>query len=476
MEENSSSSTSLAGRCYAFILAGGSGTRLWPLSRMFSPKQLLALQGERSLLQETAGRILEVLPPERIQTVTNEEHVFEVRKQLAVVDPLLADQVLAEPLGRNTLPAILLGLDIVIRQDPDALVAVFPSDHVIQQPTAFATAIGRAIELAAIGWFVTVGIVPSQPETGYGYIHRGADLGNLAFEVVNFVEKPDQTRAEFFLASGEYYWNSGIFVFPMTHFLKEVERLQPDIFAWWCGRINSQLIAGYSDLPEVSIDYGIIEHMEHIAVVTADLGWDDLGSWKSVYRLGAHDGHDCVIQGDVLALNCSDSLLLSHGGKLAAVGLTGIIAVQTRDAILVCSMDHVQQVKDVVEQLKREGSSLIATHVTVHRPWGNYTVLEKRPYCKIKHIVVLPGAKLSLQMHYHRSEHWVIITGTALVKVNKEEKLLSENQSVYIPKAIVHRISNLGKVPLEIIEIQNGPYLEEDDIVRFDDMYGRCND
>jgi len=465
--------TSPARRGHALILAGGSGTRLWPMSRSLLPKQLLALQGKRSLLQETARRLLTLFDVSALRVVTNEEHVFEVASQLAPLSEGFAGRALAEPAARNTLPAILLGLDAIVAEDPEALVAVFPSDHHITDEAAWAEALRHGLELAAQGWFVTFGVRPAHAETGYGYIAKGAPLGRNAFEVAGFVEKPDLARAEEYLRSGRHYWNSGMFVFPAQAFLQAVERLQPELWTWWQGRAERPLAEGYAKLPDISVDYGIMERVERIAVIEADFGWDDLGSWEALYRLGAKDEHGCVTQGDVLAMGCRDSLLVSRGGMLAAVGLTGTIVVQTRDATLVCAMDQVQKVKDVVQALKNQGSQLVVAHVTVKRPWGSYTVLEEGPFYKIKRIEVLPGAKLSLQMHHHRSEHWVVITGTALVQIGQEERLLVENQSVDIPKATLHRLENPGKVNVEIIEIQSGPYLEEDDIVRFDDIYGR---
>ncbi|GAB7082015.1 mannose-1-phosphate guanylyltransferase/mannose-6-phosphate isomerase [Megalodesulfovibrio paquesii] len=461
------------GRCQAVILAGGSGTRLWPLSRAMLPKQLLALKGSRTLLQETVDRSLAAFPQERIHVVTNEEHIFEVKKQLKPIGQELTANVLSEPIGRNTLPAILLAMASIADRDPEALVAVFPSDHFIHHPEKWTTALARGCELAAQGWFVTFGIIPDKPETGYGYINKAEALGENAFRVAGFVEKPDLERAKTFVSSGDFFWNSGMFVFSLPAFLEAVERYQPELFKWWQQRGERPLVAGYGTLPDISVDYGIMEQVDRIAMVAGDFGWDDLGSWEALYRLGMKDEQGCVVEGDVLAVDCKNSLLFSRGAKLAAAGVENIIVVQTKDATLVCSMEQVQKVKDVVQLLKTQGSPLVTTHVTVHRPWGSYTVLEESSFYKLKRIVVLPGAKLSLQMHHHRSEHWVVISGTALVQVGEEEKILVENQSVDIPKATKHRLSNPGKVPVEIIEIQNGPYLEEDDIVRFEDVYGR---
>jgi mannose-1-phosphate guanylyltransferase/mannose-6-phosphate isomerase len=376
-------------------------------------------------------------------------------------------------MGRNTLPAVLLGLEPVVAADPEAVVAVFPADHSVKDVAGWRAAMDRAVPLAEEGWFVTFGVPPRHAETGYGYIHRGTALGEGAWRVEGFTEKPDLATAESFLASGEYFWNSGMFVFRADVFLAAVAEHAPACHAWWQARDRRPLAEGYSGLPDVSVDYGVVEHLSRIAMVEAAFDWDDLGSFEAIYRLGHKDESGCVIQGDVLALDCEGSLLVSRGSSLAAVGLRDSIVIQTRDATLVCPMAEAQRVKDVVGALRAKGSRLVEAHTTVRRPWGSYTVLEDGPGYKIKRIEVPPAGKLSLQMHHHRTEHWVVVAGTAQVQVGENELLLTENQSVDIPKATVHRLANPGKVPVEIIEIQTGPYLEEDDIVRFDDIYGR---
>jgi mannose-1-phosphate guanylyltransferase/mannose-6-phosphate isomerase len=470
---NSTKTAPAPGERYALILAGGSGTRLWPLSRTLLPKQLLALGGDATLLQETAQRVTKAFSPANIAVVTNEEHVFEVRAQLRGLLPDVAAAVLAEPVGRNTLPAILLGLEPIVAADPQAIVGVFPADHRIDDAAAWTRAMDRAAELAGQGWFVTFGIPPKAPETGYGYIHRGQSLGDGGYAVLGFTEKPDRQTAEQLLASGQYSWNSGMFVFRADMFLDAVAAHAPALYDWWLARGERPLAAGYAGIPDVSVDYGVVEKLDRIAMVEAAFDWDDLGSWEALYRLGKRDASGCVVQGDVLALDCSNSLFFSQGGALAAAGVKDLIVIQTRDATLVCPVSEAQRVKDVVGALKKQGSKLVEAHVTVRRPWGSYTVLEEGPNFKIKRIEVLPGARLSLQMHHHRAEHWVVVSGTALVQVGEKEILLTDNQSVDIPKTSLHRLSNPGKVPVEIIEIQSGPYLEEDDIVRFDDIYGR---
>lgn len=459
--------------CHALILAGGSGTRLWPLSRALFPKQLLPLKGDKSLLFETVARALRVFAPENIHVITNEEHIFEVRNQLKCLNPRLENQAIAEPVGRNTLPAVLLGLQQAQQEHDNPLLAVFPSDHHIEDVDAWEQALLKGLDLARQDWFVTFGVSPTHPETGFGYIALGDPLNDTAHQVAGFVEKPDLQRAREFCHSGSHLWNSGMFMFSAQAMIDAVAAFQPELFAWWETRKEKSLVESYNNIPDISIDYGIMEHVQDIAVVHVDFGWSDLGSWEALYRLGDKDQAGCVMQGDVLSLENENCLLLSTGAKLATVGLKNCIVVQTRDATLICAVDQVQRVKDVVASLKQQQSPLVETHLTVKRPWGSYTVLEEGSRYKIKRIEVLPGATLSLQMHHHRSEHWVVIKGTASVLVGDTEMVLVENQSVDIPQATKHRLGNPGKVPVEIIEIQSGPYLEEDDIVRFEDVYGR---
>jgi mannose-1-phosphate guanylyltransferase/mannose-6-phosphate isomerase len=458
---------------HSIVLAGGSGTRLWPLSRTLLPKHLLSLDGGETLLKRTVSRALHFFEPVNVWVVTNEEHVFEVRSQLKEVNPELEHGVLVEPVGRNTLPAIMLALDKIVERDPAALVSVLPSDHLIEPAEAWMQTLVRGLPLAGEGWLVTFGIKPTKPETGYGYIHKGEPLQPGVFAVSSFVEKPTLETARTYLENGQYCWNSGMFLFSVQTFLEAVSRFQPEFWKWWNKRDEIPLVDGYGRLLDISVDYAVMEKIERQAVVEAPFAWDDLGNWEAIYRVGEKDDSGNMIKGDVLAQSCKGSLLISYDGKLACTGVEDLIVVQTHDATLVCPRRESQKVKEIVENLKKQGSRLISAHVTVRRPWGSYTVLEEGLHHKIKRIVVPPNGKLSLQMHHHRSEHWVIVKGTALVQINESELLLTENQSIDIPRTTIHRLSNPGKVPVEIIEIQTGYYLEEDDIVRLDDKYGR---
>ncbi len=465
------------------IMAGGSGTRLWPLSRALYPKQFLPLVGDNSMLQETLIRLsgLDIAEP---VTICNEEHRFIVAEQLRTLGKL--GTIVLEPEGRNTAPAIALAADIATHRngDNDPLLLVLAADHVIQNPQAFVDVVEQAIPLAEQGKLVTFGIVPQCAHTGYGYIKRGPDVAS-GFEVSEFVEKPDQTTAQQYLDSGEYYWNSGMFLFKASRYLKELEAHRPDIAAA-CAASLSQTEKdldfvrvdkeAFLSCPEDSIDYAVMEKTKDAVVVPLDAGWNDIGSWSALWEVDEKDANGNASRGDVIfhdSKNC-----LAHGGErlIATVGLEDIVIVDTKDAVLVAHKDKVQDVKKIVEQLKVEGRSEFQLHREVYRPWGKYDSVDNGQRYQVKRITVKPGAKLSVQMHHHRAEHWIVVSGTAKVTNGDKTFLVTENESTYIPVGVVHALENPGKVPLELIEVQSGSYLGEDDIVRFEDRYGRAGD
>jgi mannose-1-phosphate guanylyltransferase/mannose-6-phosphate isomerase len=461
---------------YAIILCGGSGTRLWPLSRSLRPKQLLALNGGETLLQQTACRLMKRVAPGHLYTVTHEDHKFEVKGQLADLSPDTLAGILAEPVARNTLPAIAWAANEIYRRDPDAIIGVFPSDHAIGNEEAFLSAWESAESAAVEDYLTLIGITPTSPVTGYGYIQPGEMLplsgSQKVRNAVRFVEKPGQEDAARFVESG-YLWNGGMFIFRAGAFMQMLERYQPHIF-----RVISNLQGGnpgeiYAQLPSLSMDYGLAEKVDKVAVVSADMDWSDLGNWDSIYQRHDKDSAGNVVEGDVLALDTQDSMLWNSHGLLTTLGVHNIAVIQTADATLVCDRSRTEDIKQLVAKVQQTHPQLTETHLTVHRPWGTYTVLEEGPNFKIKRIVVNPGAKLSMQMHHHRSEHWVVVSGTAKITNGESEIILLENQSTYIPKTHRHRLENPGGVPLQIIEVQCGDYVGEDDIVRFEDTYGR---
>lgn len=461
---------------YAIILCGGAGTRLWPLSRSLRPKQLLALNGEETLLQQTARRLLKRVAPGHLYTVTHEDHKFEVKGQLADLSAGTVAGVLAEPVARNTLPAIAWAANEIYRRDPDALIGVFPSDHAVGNESAFLDA-WEAAEAAAVDDYLTlIGIAPTAPATGYGYIQPGKSLAVNGHpepcHVLRFVEKPDQANAVKFVADG-YLWNGGMFIFRAGAFMQMLERYQPQIHQAISNLQGDNLAESYAQMPSLSIDYGLAEKADKVAVVSADMDWSDLGSWDSIYQRHDKDPAGNVVEGDVLALDTKDSILWNSHGLLATLGVSNIAVIQTADALLVCDRSRTEDIKQLVAKVQQTHPQLTETHLMVHRPWGSYTILEESLNFKIKRIVVNPGARLSLQMHHHRSEHWVVVSGAAKITNGEREIILQENESTYIPKMHRHRLENPGSEPLSIIEVQCGDYVGEDDIIRFDDTYGR---
>ncbi len=473
--------TKIDPRRYAVALAGGSGTRLWPLSRSTMPKQLLPLNGSETLLQQTARRLIPVVDAQQVITVTHSDHRFEVAGQLHAIAPKLAQNVLAEPIGRNTLPAIAWAVKRIAQKDANALIAVFSSDHAIADPAMLHVAWSCAERAAEAGHIALFGMQPTDAATGYGYIEAGDALADVpaaipVHRVSRFVEKPDAATAKAFVDRGGYYWNAGIFVFRADVFLTLLKSRQPKIHEGIAalGENNIAPLEIYQSLPDISIDYGLLEQCDRAAVVPVSMGWSDLGSWEAIYQQRDKDDFGNVVQGDVIALDSGDNLLWTDHGLLAAMGVEELAVVQTRDATLICPRKRVADLKQLVAKVKEKNPALTEIHMTVFRPWGSYTILEDGPNYKTKRLVVNPGQKLSMQMHHHRAEHWVVIAGTAKIVNGDQEIYLSESQSTHIPKTNRHRIENPGKIPVQIIEIQTGPYLEEDDIVRFGDIYGRA--
>jgi len=458
----------------ALILAGGSGTRLWPLSRKKYPKQFLKLNGDRSLLQHTMDRLLKIVSRSDSIVMTNDEYKYHVKSDLGWIE-----NVILEPASRNTAPAIALGIKYCLEKlgcKEDEVIFVSPSDHVIKPVDAFAHAIVQAEAIAKAGYIVTFGIKPAKPETGYGYIKADAQEENINgagyFKVDAFVEKPDLDTATRYVREGNYYWNSGMFAFSIKTMLNALGKYAPAIQKA-LGDTFEGMITNYPHMPDISIDYAVMEKSDRVVTVPLDLYWSDIGSWDALYEVLDKDADGNVKKGDVLAIDTKGSFILGGKRQISTIGLEDMLIVETDDAILVAKRGEAQKVKDVVIKLKEANRPGVDEHVTVYRPWGNYTVLEESQRYKIKRIVVLPEACLSKQMHYHRSEHWVVVRGTAKVVVGNEERIIHENESTYIPKSTIHRLENPGKIPLEIIEVQNGEYLEEDDIIRMTDIYGR---
>jgi mannose-1-phosphate guanylyltransferase / mannose-6-phosphate isomerase len=467
---------------YPVILSGGSGSRLWPLSRKLLPKQLLTLVGHGTLLQQTVSRVSEDAGFAAPVVIANEEHRFIIAEQMRAAG-VAPKALLLEPVGRNTAPAVAIAALRLLQDDEDALMVVTPSDHVVADASAFRGAVEQATSAASAGYLVTFGIVPERGETGYGYIAPGDALSDCAGTraVARFIEKPSAHDAERYVSAG-YLWNSGIFMFGAAAFIDELNRLRPDMVvacreALTGAKTDADFIrldrTAFESCPADSIDYAVMEHTARGAVVPVSMGWSDLGAWNALWAISEKDDDGNVIRGDVVAEDVRNCYLRSEAGLVAAIGVEDLVVVATDDAIMVAPLDRAQDVKTLVERLAREGRSEVEAAPTVHRPWGSYTSLHQGDRVQVKHIVVKPGERLSLQMHHHRAEHWVVAQGTAKVVCGEKQLMLSENQSVYIPLGSAHRLENPGKIPLHVIEVQSGSYLGEDDIVRFDDHYGR---
>lgn len=462
------------------IMCGGSGTRLWPLSRALFPKQFLPLVNDTSMLQDTLLRL-----PKNCKEpvfICNEEHRFLVAEQIRQLSQEQST-ILLEPEGRNTAPAVALAAIHALEQDENSVLLVLAADHVIQDTTAFHQAVEQASIAAEQGKLVTFGIVPTHAETGYGYIKKGNELKGSTFEVAQFVEKPDEITAESYLDSGEYLWNSGMFLFKASRYLEELAKYRSDILDN-CQQAMKGVEQDFDFLrpnkvdflacASESIDYAVMEKTDSAVVVPLDAGWSDVGSYSALWEVCNQNDDKNVLKGDVIAQQTTNSYIHSQNKLIATVGVDNLVIIDTPDAVLVANKDKVQEVKQIVEQLKADKRSEAVLHREAYRPWGKYDCIDTGERFQVKRITVKPGAKLSVQMHHHRAEHWIIVSGTAKVTIDEKAVLLTENQSAYIPVGAVHALENPGKLPLEMIEVQSGSYLGEDDIVRFEDKYGRA--
>lgn len=498
----------------AVILAGGSGSRLWPMSRQHRPKQFLALDGDFSLLQTTINRLSPTIEAKDVLIVTQESHA-----KGEAYHALLPYQAIYEPIGRNTAPAIALAAAYLMAEGADPVMVVLPADHVIKDEARFREHLDTAIQTAQTGRLVTFGIQPTRPDTGFGYIKTRATseekrvlstecrvpsekaessspqhsalstqnslsgTQNSVLEVERFTEKPDLKTAEHFLKEGDYYWNSGMFVWRASTILAEIQRYLPEVYKVvqtilaerQTGSTFQQAVEKhFAAMPSISIDYGVLEKSDRVSLIPCDIGWNDVGSWQAVHEISPKDANGNALQGNVIAIDCKDSLIRAEKRLVAVVGVEDLCVIETADAVLISKSDQTQRVREVVDKLHDQGATEHIFHAKVNRPWGSYTVLEEDPEgFKLKRIEVAPGARLSLQSHRQRSEHWVVVSGTATVTNGEEVITVQKNQSTYIPIGAKHRLENLGKEPLHIVEIQVGEYLGEDDIQRYEDNYGR---
>ncbi|AVR05017.1 mannose-1-phosphate guanylyltransferase/mannose-6-phosphate isomerase [Pluralibacter gergoviae] len=466
------------------IMAGGTGSRLWPMSRELFPKQFLRLYGQNSMLQETISRLrgFDVSDP---VVICNEEHRLLVAEQLRQIGKF-SRNIILEPVGRNTAPAIALAALQAIKNGDDPLMLVLAADHIINNHCVFHEAIRVAERYAKTDYLVTFGIVPNVPETGYGYIQRGmaVDVSDDApYRVARFVEKPDRERAESYLASGEYYWNSGMFMFRAKKYLSELAKFRPDILEACQRAMDAADCSGdfisipheiFCECPDESVDYAVMEHTADAVVVGLDADWNDVGSWSALWDVSPKDEQGNVLTGDAWVHNSQNCYINSDEKLVAAVGVDNLVIVSTKDAVLVMNKDRAQDVKKAVEFLKANQRSEYKRHREIYRPWGRSDVVVQTPRFNVNRITVKPGGALSLQMHHHRAEHWVVLSGTGQITMNGKQFLLTENQSTFIPIGAEHSLENPGKIPLEVLEIQSGSYLGEDDIIRIKDQYGRC--
>jgi mannose-1-phosphate guanylyltransferase/mannose-6-phosphate isomerase len=467
-------------KVHAVILAGGTGSRLWPLSRQHLPKQFLALDGEETLLQTTIDRLSPVIPAENVLIVTQEAHA-----KGEAYHALLPYSTLYEPVGRNTAPAIALAAAYLMAEGADPVMVVLPADHIIKDEVQFRAHLEVAIQAALKGKLVTFGIQPTRPDTGFGYIKVKAQPADdkQVCEVERFTEKPNLATAESFLKEGGFYWNSGMFVWRASVILAEIQQHLPGVY-----QIVQSILAEsrggatfqeavekhFTAMPSISIDYGVLEKSDRVSLIPCDIGWNDVGSWQAVHEISAKDENGNALQGNVIAVGCKNSLIRAEKRLVAAIGVEDLCIIETTDAVLISKSDQTQRVREVVDALHEKGATEHIYHTKVNRPWGSYTVLEEDPEgFKLKRIEVAPGARLSLQSHKHRSEHWVVVSGIATVTNGDEVITVQKNQSTYIPMGTKHRLENRGSDSLHIVEIQVGEYLGEDDIQRYEDNYGR---